>query len=286
MKKRSSSEVSSTSYRAGDEVEVFFRFSQDVTGGCFPVLDACMPLLPPLVGWTDCWVRAIVLTDWPPAHGTPAAHVHVCHAHPIWCSKKGDVLTDDDRHAVAQAVAAAAAVDPAAAALAAATGSSAEFLPEDVRRRARDAPRPRPIVSVLAIRWGGAATPFDEAQWGGLSSSVSDRYIGCFCDDALHACLGSDYEVLSVFVRSGEDLCRLQPSALAARLSGRHKAALYFLWPTRFQDGTKLQQMGMVGAAPFFGAMEGIEAAGIPTRFPHPSQLYRTLLTKEWQARG
>ena len=27
----------------------------------------------------------------------------------------------------------------------------------------------------------------------------------------------------------------------------------------------------------------GFEASGIPTRFPHPSQLYRTLLAKDWQ---
>ena len=141
-----------------------------------------------------------------------------------------------------------------------------------------------PRLSILAVRWGSAPTGFDLAQWGGLSASVSDRCIDRFCDDALHACLGPDYEVLSVFVRSGADLAKLQPGPLAARLRGRHKAALYFLWPTRFLDGTPEQQMGMVAAAPLFAAMEGLEAAGVPTRFPHPSQLYRLLLSKEWQA--
>ena len=159
---------------------------------------------------------------------------------------------------------------------------------------------------------------------------TAQTYVGRFCDDALHACLGPDYEVLSVFVHTGDDLTRLHPAALASRLrergpdsirvrsslqwgpnqprasspppfhptsrlphptsqfphptshiphltsrtphpaphiphptsrilhaaphntGGRHRCALYFLWPTRFADGTPHQQMGMIPASPFF----------------------------------
>ena len=49
------------------------------------------------------------------------------------------------------------------------------------------------------------------------------------------------------------------------------------------QDGSA-QQMGMVPAGAVFGAMRRqTEAVGISTRFPHASQLYALLLSKEWQ---
>jgi hypothetical protein len=39
----------------------------------------------------------------------------------------------------------------------------------------------------------------------------------------------------------------------------------------------------MVPAGAVFGAMRQTEAVGISTRFPHASQLYALLLSKEWQ---
>ena len=44
------------------------------------------------------------------------------------------------------------------------------------------------------------------------------------------------------------------------------------------------QQQGMVPAAAALGAMRRLEASGVPTAFPHPSQLYEQLLSKQWQA--
>ena len=42
----------------------------------------------------------------------------------------------------------------------------------------------------------------------------------------------------------------------------------------------------MVGREAFFACMQGFETAGVPTRFPHPSQLYRTLLSKDRSRRS
>ena len=75
---------------------------------------------------------------------------------------------------------------------------------------------------------------------------------------------------------------KLMAGPIAATMTGRHRCGCYFLWPTSFQDGTE-DQSGMVPHGAYFDAVKGFEAAGLPTRFPHPSQLYRTLLAKDWQ---
>ena len=124
--------------------------------------------------------------------------------------------------------------------------------------------------------------PFvNEEQWGPISASVSDAYIEALTDGACYGALGPHYEVLTVFIERGDDLARLHMASLAGSLRGAHRAGCFFLWPTLFQDGTA-GQMGMAAAAPILGAMRGLEAAGVPTRFPHPSQLYALLPSKEW----
>eukprot|EP00966_Prymnesium_polylepis_P105315 2438935-Prymnesium_polylepis.1 len=269
-------------YRAGDAVLVFFRWNAAENRDNFPVVD--LQGSSAQVAFTDCWVHAFILEDWEASNCASAGRVHVCYAHPFWSNRHGEALPSVGRAAICKAAAAAGAASAHTCEMAAEASCDAYFSPTDVRQDVRGGVVPAaPSLSVIVVRWNGELSLFDDTQWGGLSSSVSDTYIGSFCD-ALHACIGPDYEVLSVFVQSGEDLRRLQPSALAARLSGRHRCALYFLWPTTFRDGTALQQMGMVPAPPYFAAMQGLEAAGVPTRFPHASQLYRTLLAKDWQA--
>ncbi len=54
--------------RAGDEVDVFYRFSRD-SGGYFPVDFAAAGALRPRVGRTDGWISALVEKDWPGEHG-------------------------------------------------------------------------------------------------------------------------------------------------------------------------------------------------------------------------
>ena len=142
---------------------------------------------------------------------------------------------------------------------------------------------PQPMLSIVIVRWGGAPSDFNEEQWGALSASTSDRYIEGFLRH-VYDCLGPAYEVLSAFIETGSDLSRLQIGSLSSRLRGAHKAACYFLWPTLEQDGSPHREQGMVPAGDVFAAMRQAESAGVPTRFPHPPQLYSLLLSKEWQA--
>ena len=101
-------------------------------------------------------------------------------------------------------------------------------------------------------------------------------------DRTLYNRLGPDYEVVTCFVESGQDLRKLQPAAIAPMLRGRHVCGLYFLWPVMAQD-CDVEQSGMVNQADYFAAVRGFEASGVPTRFPHASQLYESLLSKDWQ---
>ena len=262
--------------RPGDCVEVFFRSRHD-EHGCFPVTDALSAQLRPRVGWTDGWVPARVLEE------RPLGTVRVCHTHPLWSNRNGDLLCEKELAAAAAAAAAACLLEDGrdskdAIKLANAAKCTGCFTRADVRIAADGVP-PAPVMSVVVVRWGGETTDFNESQWGELSSSVSDRYIHSFLDHT-YKCLGPAYEVLSIFVETGADLARVPLGALSSRLRGAHRCALYFLWPTLAQDGGDDQQMGMLPAADVFGAMRRAEAAGLPTRFPHPSQLYATLLSK------
>jgi hypothetical protein len=53
--------------------------------------------------------------------------------------------------------------------------------------------------------------------------------------------------------------------------------------PNPDQDGGDELESGMVEQTSYFEMVMAVEAAGVCTRFPHPSQLYRQLLSKEWQ---
>ena len=270
-------------YRPGEKVECFFRTS-GTPDRSFPTRGSHTPgLVRPRVGVTDGWVTACVLSAWPPPNGGKDAPVHVCFTHPFWSNRRGEVLEPDEQAGAAAAAEAAVAASPRAADMARELGVDALFAPVDVRSL-DDARGYVPMLSAVVVRWAGEPTRFNEAQWGAISASVSDTFIEHFTDSALYASLGPRYEVVSVFIQRADDLHRLQPAALAGSLRGRHRCALYFLWPTLFQDGAPQQQMAMVHAGGVFGAMRAFEAAGVPTRFPHPSQLYATLLSKEWQA--
>ncbi len=82
---------------------------------------------------------------------------------------------------------------------------------------------------------------------------------------------------------SSTDLKRLHPTIVLSAMRGVRRCGCYFLWPTTQQDGTA-DQCGMVEEGSYFRCVRAMEASGLLTAFPHPSQLYRTLLAKEWQA--
>lgn len=259
-----SSDDFETRYREGELVEVFYRMNQEE--GYFPVPNHAARCLKPRFGRTDGWMTARVIEDWPPERqvgeppGKRTAPVRVRHIHELWANRYGQSLDPErDRDMVVFVT------------------------PCDVR------PLPPPgkettqvTLSLLIVRWGGEETDFNVEQWGAASSSTSDAYVSTFVDSTVYRRLGPDYEVFTAFVTSGADLAKLQPSAICASMTGRHKAGCYFLWPVMAQD-VDVHESGMVDQSHYFATVSLFEAAGVCTRFPHPSQLYRQILAKEWQ---
>ena len=267
----------------GQRVEVFYRRSQD-PGGYFPVHFQLAGALRPRIGVTDGWIQATVHENWPPSppettdgqtprvcfpplNPTPFSTdndpralgpaVFVQHTHEYWVNHFGEAL------------------DPS---------SDSDMIVRVPRRDVRillPSPRPHPSLSLLIVRWGANHTLYNEEQWGSASASVSERYISTFLDGTIYDCLGPDYEVISAFICASADLDALRPSSVIPLMHGRHRAACYFLWPTSAQDGSN-DQSGMVHHASLLRAMRLMESAGLPTRFPHPSSLYSSLLSKDW----
>ena len=269
-------------YRAGTEVEVFYRMERDGEG-YFPVTTYAARCLKPRFGMTDGWMTARVLEDWPPpshagkqstgsstANGGstgaagfgagPHPFVRVMHTHQLWADRYGQALDPQRERDMVM-----------------------NYPACDVRPLPMPgAAYPEVTLSLLVVRWGGEETQFNIEQWGVASASTSSAYVSAFVDSTVYPVLGPDYEVHSVFVSSGADLAKLGPAATCQAMRGRHKAACYFLWPVMHQDG-EVHESGMVDQTYYFDAVRTFEAAGICTRFPHPSQLYRTLLAKDWQ---
>lgn len=148
-----------------------------------------------------------------------------------------------------------------------------------------------PLLSVFVVRWGGIGcveaaecSDIDAGFWGSAGTSVCDNYINVFTD-MFEKCLETKFEVITAFVQSVSDLEALAQAApyITASLKGKHKAAMYFLWPTAFQDGS-CGVAGMVQESALFHTMQRFELTGLSTRFPHPSHLYRCLVSKQWTA--
>ena len=59
---------------------------------------------------------------------------------------------------------------------------------------------------------------------------------------------------------------------------------MYFLWPTFVQDleMRRTESHGFVEKDKLLSLMRAAEGCGVPTRFPHPSNLYRLFASKDW----
>lgn len=251
---------SEKTYLAGTLVEVFHRLERDGEG-YFPVSNLAARCLKPRFGMTDGWVIAKVLEDWPPPQGAQKGKgVRVMHTGQLWADRYGQTLNPERERDMVM-----------------------DYPQCDVRPLPVPGEPPYvPTLSLLIIRWGGEETQFNVEQWGSASASTSSAYVSAFVDSTIYPVLGPDYEVFSVFVTSGFDLARIGPASLCQSLRGKHRAACYFLWPVMHQDG-EVHESGMLDQSLYFDAVRTFEAAGVCTRFPHPSQLYRTLLAKDWQ---
>ncbi|KAJ1461161.1 hypothetical protein M885DRAFT_494763 [Pelagophyceae sp. CCMP2097] len=253
-------------WKKGDSVEVFYRLLEQDSGGYFPVERAADAIRAPRLARTDGWVPATVEHDFDP-HKCEHDRVVVRHVHPYWIDNRGTWLDMEED-----------------------TNCIQSFARNRVRARPatqgyrRDA-EPKPLLSLLLVRWGGEESPepCDGSQagsWGMSGSTISTTYIRKLLA-AVYAELGDRYECYTLFVETAAEMDRVDERRVAASLQGCHVGAMYLLWPTQFDDGYS-GRPGMVPAHALLALMARIEQCGVPSRFPHSAHVYRTLLNKEW----
>ncbi|KAK3258596.1 hypothetical protein CYMTET_32377 [Cymbomonas tetramitiformis] len=267
--------VAKKSFSTGDQVEVFYRMpEQDAYNGYFPVQNNAAGLYGPRYGKTEGWQQAVVIADF--NHKSFDAKnkdtwVLVRYTHLDWFNRRGVKLNTADVRNLEE-----------------------EVLPCNVRATTDTDPNvvcvQKPTISFLVVRWGGKieCQPYNDpgpGSWGHTGSVVSDTFIGSFFNMVYYH-LGPNFEVLSVFIQSSQDLASFSTGLVAPQLIGRHLCGMYFLYPVMFQDVSEVyeEHPGYVQEQPLFHFMQQAEAAGIPTRFPHPSHLYRLLASKNWCA--
>ena len=97
-----------------------------------------------------------------------------------------------------------------------------------------------------------------------------------------------------VYIERSEDLRKFADTAqliLAGHpvMRCQRQAAMYFLYPTNFEENsTPFVEVGSDGGAAFVHTeellftMRTVERLGVKTAFPHPSDLYEILAGKTW----
>lgn len=145
-------------------------------------------------------------------------------------------------------------------------------------------------VSFIVFQWGAAKIPidYDAHSWGEREgSTISNCFIRSFFRDSVLPKVGCDYEVLTLFIQQSDEFAKISPEFLLSLCRGRTICALYFLWPIQgLQSYGELQPTAAayVEADLLFPLVQRMESSGIPTRWPHPLQLWKLLTSKEWMA--
>lgn len=131
----------------------------------------------------------------------------------------------------------------------------------------------QPELSLLMLRW------CDGGQRKNLAGDMTptDEWVADFCNHHLHKV---NYEVITVYVNSSNELHDVSEAWAFSALKGKIKAAMILLWPSLSQQ----PRPGFVEEASLFNLMERLETIGISCSYPHSSQLYRTLASKAWTA--
>ena len=307
-------------YRTGEQVVVFYRIGDN--DSYLPVTSTSAALRTPRVGQSHGWVPATVMEDYydesaqtatvadrtnqqghqPPSEPPPQEEeqqeqqqqqqqqqqrqrpgVRIRYNHEKWVDRSGDLLNvSDPRNMLAtHPVSRVRRVRPRMGEGAPVAGSGDVFI-EDNRTGVA---RVEVTLSIVMVRWSDEncdEVKEGDSGWGPTGAVVSDSYINTWLD-AFDAAFPCDYQILSVFVQSSEDMQALahMSFSLPTMLNGRHLCAMYFLWPCQSLDGQHIPS-GYVNLPDVMHAMTNIEASGIPTRFPHPSHLYRVFLSKDW----
>eukprot|EP00397_Hematodinium_sp_SG-2012_P025313 GEMP01026433.1.p1 GENE.GEMP01026433.1~~GEMP01026433.1.p1 ORF type:complete len:533 (-),score=87.02 GEMP01026433.1:774-2342(-) len=251
---------------ATTKVDVFYRSSRD-PGGYFMVHNNCAGRMHPSIGITDGWTPAQVTEDFDPAKfdlQKPDTFVRVRYTHQLWFDCRGKKLDAEMPRSF-----------------------TAKVHPQMLRLAMEDSQAPQPKITFVTFRWGGEkpVEPVTEGPggWGNIGSTCSNNYINGFFDEAMRL-LGPSYEVISIFFQNSQELENNQLVApIIHELSrGEHIGAMYFCWPIGFADGHDYP--AYVERSRLMKLMEQMQAAGIPTRFPHNSHQYRVFASKEWAA--
>lgn len=253
------------SLEVGEVVDAFHRYCQD-PNGYYMVQHRASGILHPSIGKTDGWTTAKVSRYWSIQQYNPAdpqTWVEIQWLHPTWYNRRGHRLDVSKVQMITQRV-------PA----------------EQIRQKDEASEAQQlPCLSLFQVRWGGErhADPVTEGAggWGQIGSTPSDNYINGW-ESAVFNALGPSYEIVSAFIQNSDELALICPQLVRHLLTGQLVGALYFLWPIIFQDGHDYP--AYVQRDKLFDLLVRSEGSGIPTRFPHPSHLYRIFASKEWTA--
>ncbi|KAK3265070.1 hypothetical protein CYMTET_26225 [Cymbomonas tetramitiformis] len=159
----------------------------------------------------------------------------------------------------------------------------------------------QPQMSVVFIRWGGVhrigegCEPADEGQggWGLFGSPPSDWYMDAVVKMGVlaHPILGGverNVEVVSLFVSSDTDMQSMVSEAdqVTALMFGQKIASFWMLWPAEFATDWEGDGFpGFVARHSMFAGQRALEATGfVKSAFPHPSDVWEFITSKEWMA--
>eukprot|EP00755_Sulcionema_specki_P024053 Sspe_Gene.14634::Locus_5071_Transcript_1_1_Confidence_1.000_Length_1736::g.14634::m.14634 len=220
---------------------------------------------------TDSWQLAKVVEPFNPAalsDNIRKTWVLVEMQHKRWASRRGESLDLSDTHNTQVRV------------------HPCDIIPTRVNNVADYVPSRTPQLSFVVVRWGGMYPVPEHSDdgafggWGNIGTCVCDKYIRRFFE-RVYLKLGPSYEVLSIFICQSSDLDRIQGPSVAGMMRAQRKAGCYYLWPVAWQDGHG-GQPGYVEKDAFFRMMRSMEAAGVASRHPHPSNLYYQFASKNW----
>jgi hypothetical protein len=215
----------------------------------------------PPIGWSDRWMEAVVVQDFQKIkyiQSDKSTWPRVEYQHRCWYDRNSQRVTC---WPITEAV--------------------------HINDIMINGPPPTPSASIFVVRVadGEDANEWDENSWGHTGSSVSDAYIYNVFTNGVYCRLGPDYEVLTCFVRNSYELDKISEHHVRSVFSGRHFASMMFGWVCAFEDDPVPNcAAGFMNSDKFFALQRRLEAAGIHSRFPHPSHFHRTIIAKDLYA--
>eukprot|EP00403_Amphidinium_massartii_P026316 CAMPEP_0178387544 /NCGR_PEP_ID=MMETSP0689_2-20121128/9128_1 /TAXON_ID=160604 /ORGANISM="Amphidinium massartii, Strain CS-259" /LENGTH=616 /DNA_ID=CAMNT_0020007911 /DNA_START=63 /DNA_END=1910 /DNA_ORIENTATION=+ len=227
---------------------------------------------PVVIGLSTGWVPATVAEDWRPVPGDKQPQVivrlHGCFQDPYKVRMRQEF--GDDREDLTP---------------------FRWTLPRSLVRKT--SPPPRLELSLLVVRWWDYWTV--KATRGGGSRTYNVNNEDMILDvlngpGSPHDHFGKEgrYQVVTAFVQSSLELGYISASHVKSLSRSRRKAAFYFLWPAQFFNLDVIRDdklhMAYVDEASLFPLMRRMEDLGIRSMWPHSSNFYRQVCSKNYLA--